>query len=126
MDRIISKYKFNLCFLYVLIMCTCKYVNNVRSFETTVILSCTTIKTRQVSSMIHSASSEHCFLLLCFSSTDGQHVQKQLSLPAVTLGWPSGSIEVCHHILSRLKVKWNSHFSTKANTFVIFVSLNSS
>ena len=39
-------------------------------------------------------SSEHCFLLFCFSRfekwgrTDGQ----QWSLPAVTLGWPSGSI----------------------------------
>ena len=40
--------------------------------------------------------SEYCFLLFCFSRfentdgrTDGQHVRKQLSLPAVTLGWPS-------------------------------------
>ena len=54
------------------------------------------------------ASSEHCFLLFssrfsssccfCFSRfekwkrADGQHVRKQLSLRAVTLGWPSGSI----------------------------------
>ena len=43
------------------------------------------------------ASSEHCFLLFCFSRfekwgrTDGQHVRKQWSLLAVTLGWPSGS-----------------------------------
>ena len=46
------------------------------------------------------ASNEHCFLLFCFSKfetwgrTDGQHVRKQWSLPAVTLGWPSGSIIV--------------------------------
>ena len=44
------------------------------------------------------ASSDHCFLLFCFARfekwgwTDGQHVQKQLSLPAVVVGWPSGSI----------------------------------
>ena len=44
------------------------------------------------------ASSDHCFLLFCFSRfekwgwTDGQHVRKQLYLPALTLGWPSGSI----------------------------------
>ena len=48
------------------------------------------------------ASSEHCFRLFCFARfekwgrtdgrTDGQHVQKQLSLRAVTLGWPNGSI----------------------------------
>ena len=43
------------------------------------------------------ASSEHCFLLFCFSRfekwrwMDGRHVRKQWSLPAVTLGWPSGS-----------------------------------
>ena len=43
-------------------------------------------------------SSEHCFLLFCFSRfekwgrTEGEHVRKQLSLPSVTLGWPSGSI----------------------------------
>ena len=32
--------------------------------------------------------------------TDGQHVRKQLSLPAVTLGWPSESISksVDYHI----------------------------
>ena len=45
------------------------------------------------------ASSEHCFQLLCFSGfekwgrTDG-HVRKQLSLPAVAFGWPSGSIKI--------------------------------
>ena len=37
-----------------------------------------------------------CFVFLYLKSgdgcTDGQLVQKQLSLPAVTLGWPSGSI----------------------------------
>ena len=64
-----------------------------------------TNKTILVSSVIHSArptvptSSEHCFL--CFvlldlksgdGRTDGQHVRKQWSLPAVTVGWPSGSI----------------------------------
>ena len=46
------------------------------------------------------ASSEHCFLLFCFSSfekwgrTYGEHEEftKQWSLPAVTMGWPSGSI----------------------------------
>ena len=48
------------------------------------------------------ASNEYCFLLFCFSRfekwgrtderTYGQHVRKQLSLPALTLGWPSGSI----------------------------------
>ena len=36
-----------------------------------------------------------CFVFLDLKSgdgrTDGQHVQKQGSLPAVTLGWPSGS-----------------------------------
>ena len=41
------------------------------------------------------ASSEHCFLLFCFSRfekcTDGQRVRKQLYLPEVTWGWPSGS-----------------------------------
>ena len=43
------------------------------------------------------ASSEHCFLLFCFSRfkkwgrTYGQHMRKLWSLPAVTLGWPSGS-----------------------------------
>ena len=52
--------------------------------------------------MIHSArpqsrSSEHCFrfVLLDFEKwerTYGRHVQKQLSLPATTVGWPSGSI----------------------------------
>ena len=48
--------------------------------------------------MLYNASSEHCFLLFCFARfekgdgrTDGQHMQKQLSLPVVTLGWPSGS-----------------------------------
>ena len=50
-------------------------------------------------SQTHShASSERCFLLFCFSRfekwgrTYGQHVRKQWSLPAVTLGWPSGSM----------------------------------
>ena len=47
------------------------------------------------------ASSEHCFLLFCFSRFEKRgrtfgrteiHVRKQLSLPAVTLAWPSGSI----------------------------------
>ena len=36
-----------------------------------------------------------CFVLLDLKNgdgwTDGQHVRKQRSLPAVTLGWPSGS-----------------------------------
>ena len=32
-----------------------------------------------------------CFVFLGDERTDGQHVRKQ-SLPAVTLGWPSGSI----------------------------------
>ena len=49
------------------------------------------------------AGSQHCFLLFCFSRfekwgrtygwTYGQYVRKQWSLPAVTLGWPSGSIK---------------------------------
>ena len=29
---------------------------------------------------------------ILMSGTDGQYVRKQLSLPAVTLGWPGGSI----------------------------------
>ena len=37
-----------------------------------------------------------CFVLLDLKTGDGrtdeQHVRKQLSLPAVALGWPSGSI----------------------------------
>ena len=47
------------------------------------------------------ASSEHCFLLFCFSrfekwgrtygQTDNMIVRKQLSLPALTLAWLSGS-----------------------------------
>ena len=32
-----------------------------------------------------------CFVFLALKSGDG-HVRKQLPLPAVTLGWPSGSI----------------------------------
>ena len=67
--------------------------------------------TRQVSSMIHSArpiaSNEHCFLLFCFSRfekwgwTDEQHVWKQWSLLAVTLGWPSGSILILLQLTSK-------------------------
>ena len=60
--------------------------------------------TRQLSSMIHSARSTVSpvvnipFTMFCFASfemwgrTDGQHVLKQSSLPAVTVTWPSGSI----------------------------------
>ena len=37
-----------------------------------------------------------CFIFLDLRNRDGrmdgQHAQKQLSLPTVTLGWPSGSI----------------------------------
>ena len=59
------------------------------------------------------ASSEHC-CLFCFSRFDkwgrtyvrtyGQHVRKQLSLPAVTLGWPSGSINQISYANCRVKV----------------------
>ena len=52
----------------------------------------------------HTSSEHDRFLLFCFSRfekwgrangrTDGQHVRKQWSLPAVTLGWASGSIIV--------------------------------
>ena len=63
-----------------------------------------TFETRQASSMIHSARSIVtpvanivfcCFVFLESGDgrTDGQHVQTQWSLPAVTLAWPSGSIE---------------------------------
>ena len=42
------------------------------------------------------ACSEHCFrlkfVLFWKLGTDGRHVQKQLSLPAVTVGRPRGSI----------------------------------
>ena len=63
--------------------------------------------TRQVSSMIHSARPTvspvanivFALNLFCFEKwgrTDGRtsvrHVQKQLLLPVVTVGWPSGSI----------------------------------
>ena len=38
-----------------------------------------------------------CFVFQDFKNgdgrTDGQHVRKQRSLPAATLGWPSGSTE---------------------------------
>ena len=66
-------------------------------------------QTRQVSSMIHSArpiftpvaNIVFCFVFLDLKSvdgrTDGQLVRKQWSLPAVTLGWPSGSIEGRRH-----------------------------
>ena len=44
------------------------------------------------------ASSEHCFDFVLFllnfekyGRTGGRHVRKQWSLPAMTLGWPSGS-----------------------------------
>ena len=45
------------------------------------------------------ATREHCFSFVLFlldiekwRRTDGQHVQKQLSLLAVIVWWPSGSI----------------------------------
>ena len=45
-----------------------------------------------------------CFVLLDLKSgdgrTDGQHVRKQWSLPDVTVGWPSGSIQ------NRLLQRW--------------------
>ena len=34
--------------------------------------------------------------------TDGQHVRKQLSLPAMNVGWPSGSIVAPLHVSSWL------------------------
>ena len=44
----------------------------------------------------HASSEYCCFVFIDLKReggrTDGQHVRKQLSLPAVTLGWPSGSI----------------------------------
>ena len=49
--------------------------------------------------MIHLASLKRTlFSLFCIARlekwgrTDGQHMRKQLSLPAVTVGWLSGSI----------------------------------
>ena len=33
-----------------------------------------------------------CFVFLDLKRTYGQHVRKQLSLPTVTVGWPSGSL----------------------------------
>ena len=68
-----------------------------------------------VSSMIHSARPTvspaativFCFGLLYLKSgdgrTDGQLVRKQLSLPAVTLGWPSGSIQALYKLVRQLK-----------------------
>ena len=70
--------------------------------------------TREVSSMMHSARPIvtpvanivfYCFVFLdlkigdvrTYGWTYGQHVRKQLSLPAVTLGWPSGSIYLAVH-----------------------------
>ena len=49
------------------------------------------------------ASSDHYFLLFCcarfekWGRTYGQHVRKQWSLQAVTLGWPSGSKPYLRH-----------------------------
>ena len=45
-----------------------------------------------------------CFVLLDFEKilrTDGQHVRKQLTPPAVTVGRPSGSIQRKNSSLSR-------------------------
>ena len=63
------------------------------------------------------ASSEHCFLF-CFARfekwgrTDRQHVRKKLSLPAVTVDWPSGSINsaiIFMNEMLSLRGTWLNH-----------------
>ena len=67
------------------------------------------------------ASSEHWFLLFCFSRfekwgrTYGQHVRKQLSLPVVTLDWPSGSKK-----LNLIQI-WIGIFSSIMTFFLTFI-----
>ena len=77
--------------------------------------------TRQVSSMIHSANPHSRLVgIIVFTSfsftrfwkvgtdgrTDGRHVRKLWFLPSVTLGWPSGSINVIYfHIWMALLEK---------------------
>ena len=51
-----------------------------------------------------------CLVFLGLESGDGrtdrQHVRKQLSLPAMTLGWPSGSM--CPHLTNKnVKIRTN-------------------
>ena len=90
----------------------CKVLCNSADFDchcTNLIHSLLKEITRQVLSMIHSARPKvtpvaniafcrYVFLDLrsararAYVQTDGQYVRKQLSIPAVTLGWPSGSI----------------------------------
>ena len=86
-------------------------------------------KTRQVSSMIHSTRPKVspdwanivfcCFVCLDLKSgdgrTDGQHVRKQWSLPAVTVGWPSGSISVMFLCL----YKWSGSYHVLTSVTVI-------
>ena len=81
------------------------------------------VSTRQVSSMIHSARPIvtpvanvvfGCFVFLDLKSGDGrtygQHVRKQLSVPAVTFGWPSGSIFLSPNKLHGRKETRIEHF----------------
>ena len=57
------------------------------------------------------ASSEHCFrlkfVLFWKVGMDGRHVRKQLSLPAVTVGRPSGSIQ---RIMNEFRVGFSAKF----------------
>ena len=49
--------------------------------------------------------------------TNGRHVQKQLSLPAVTVGWPSGSKRLKKTFITLYSRVWPCHISPTGNYY---------
>ena len=94
---------------------------------------CRKVDTRQVSSMILSARPIvtpvanivfYCFVFLDFEKWGRayvQHVRKQLSLPAVILGWLSGSIEISNCLVF---IQILIYFSTRAKFVYVCVCVS--
>ena len=96
-----------------------------------------TVIARQVSSMIHSSRPTvspvvnivFAWNLFCFEKwgqtyrrTNGRHVQKQWSLPAVTVGWPRGSTSKIHDTFTTKIIKLSS--ALKENAEHLKISTN--